>query len=121
MRAAHEYAGDADLVVSNPPYVEPGRGRTPRQPSRARARSGALSAFTGAARHCLGRRGRACFVYPAPELGTLFALLRAAGLEPKRMRAVHASPTRPARVVLVEAQPGKAGGLVIEAPLVERA
>jgi tRNA1Val (adenine37-N6)-methyltransferase len=120
MRAAHEYSGEADLVVSNPPYIEPGRGRAPLHASRARARSGKLAAFTGAARHFLGRRGRVCFVYPAPELGTLFSLLRAAGLEPKRMRAVHAAANRPARVVLVEAQPGKPGGLVIEAPLVER-
>jgi tRNA1Val (adenine37-N6)-methyltransferase len=121
LRAARDYGGEADLVVSNPPYVAPGRGRIPKEPGRARARNGELAAFTGAARHFLGRRGRACFVYPAPELEALFARLRADGLEPKRMRAVHASAGRPARVVLVEAQPGKRGGLVIEAPLVERA
>jgi len=119
-RAAHEHAGEADLVVSNPPYIEPGRGRAPAQPARARARSGSLASFTDAARRFLGRRGRACFVYPASELATLLALLRSAGLEPKRMRAVHAKATRPARVVLVEAQPGKHGGLVVEPPLFER-
>ena len=55
------------------------------------------------------------------QLATLFETLRAAGLEPKRMRAVHASAGRPARVVLVEAQPAKRGGLVIEPPFIERA
>jgi tRNA1(Val) A37 N6-methylase TrmN6 len=120
MRAAREYGGEADLVVSNPPYVEPGRGRLPKEPSRARARSGSLAAFVGAARHFLGRRGRACFVYPAGELTTLLFALRECGLEPKRLRAVHASAGRPARIVMVEAQPAKAGGLVVEPPLMER-
>ena len=119
-RAAREYAGTAQLVVCNPPYVEPGRGRAPREPARARARSGELAAFAAAARAFCARRGRACFVYPAGELATLIETLRAAGLEPKRMRAVHASANRPARVMMVEAQPGKRGGLVIEPALIER-
>ncbi len=117
--AARDLGGRAQLVVCNPPYFAPGRGRPASEPSRARARTGELAAFAGAARAFLGRRGRACFVYPAGELFALFTTLRAAGLEPKRLRAVHASAARPARVVLVEAQPGKPGGLVMEAPLIE--
>jgi tRNA1Val (adenine37-N6)-methyltransferase len=109
-----------DLVVCNPPYVAPGRGRLPKAPSTARARSGDLSLFTRAARAALGRRARACFVYPARELTSLWSALREAGLEPKRLRSVHATASAPARVVLVEARPGKAGGLAIEPPLVER-
>jgi tRNA1Val (adenine37-N6)-methyltransferase len=120
LRAAHDHPGSAQLVVCNPPFVEPGRGRVPSEPSRARARSGGLAAFAEAARIFLARRGRACFVYPANELATLLETLRGAGLEPKRLRAVHASASRPARVVLVEAQPAKRGGLVVEPALVER-
>lgn len=120
MRAAREWPGSADLVVCNPPYVEPGRGRAPKEPSRARARAGQLAGFVEAARLFLARRGRACFVYPANELATLLETLRKSGLEPKRMRAVHSSASRPARVVMVEAQPAKRGGLSIEPPLVER-
>jgi tRNA1Val (adenine37-N6)-methyltransferase len=118
-RAAYDHGGHAQLVVCNPPYFAPGRGRPAAEPSRARARSGELRAFATAARAFLGRRGRACFVYPAAELFALLEALREAGLEPKRMRAVHGAPKRPARVVLVEAQPGKRGGLVIEPPLFE--
>jgi tRNA1Val (adenine37-N6)-methyltransferase len=118
-RAMHEHGGRAQLVVCNPPYYAPGRGRQAAEPSRARARSGELGAFAMAARAFLGRRGRACFVYPAGELFALFGALRDAGLEPKRLRAVHGAAKRPARVVLVEAQPGKRGGLVIESPLFE--
>jgi tRNA1Val (adenine37-N6)-methyltransferase len=110
----------ADLVVCNPPYVAPGRGRVPVRPERARARSGELTHFTTAARSILGRRARACFVYPAYDLSALWAALKVAGLEPKRMRAVHSDEEAPARIVMVEAQAGKPGGLVVAPPLFER-
>src|SRR5262249_9539292 len=71
MCAAREHRASTDLVVCNPPYVEPGRGRTPAEPSRARARFGVLAHFAEAARLVLARRGRACFVYPGGELATL--------------------------------------------------
>ncbi|WP_394820847.1 tRNA1(Val) (adenine(37)-N6)-methyltransferase [Pendulispora albinea] len=118
-RICPEHAGAAHLVVCNPPYVEVGRGRVPAEGRRARARMGSLDAFVHAARTIAGRRARVCFVYPAREMATLFATLRAVGLEPKRLRAVHAKPDEPARIVLVESQPAKAGGLTIEPPLVE--
>ena len=110
--------GGCDLLTCNPPYVESGRGRP--ASVGATARMGTLSVFTEAARRVLGPRGRACFVYPAQELGTLLATLRASGLEPKRLCFVHAKSDQPARVVLVEARPGKQGGLVVSPPVVER-
>jgi tRNA1Val (adenine37-N6)-methyltransferase len=110
--------GAADLVVCNPPYVAPGRGREPLVSKEARV--GSLDHFVRAARLALGPRGRACFVYPAAELVTLTGALRDAGLEPKRLCFVHASEERPARVALVLAMPGKRGGLVVSPPLVER-
>lgn len=111
-------SGAADLVVCNPPYVEPGRGRTP-APSRARARSGPLSVFLDAARRLAGRRARVCLVYPAIEATTLLTELRARGLEPKRLRPVHGRRHDAARVVLVECCAGRPGGLALEPPLVE--
>lgn len=118
VRQVARLGGTFDLVVCNPPYVEPGRGR----PSKvaATARMGALADFIVAARALLAARGRACFVYPASELLALGQGLRDAGLEPKRLRLVHASADQPARVVLVEALPAKRGGLVVLPPLVER-
>lgn len=112
------YAGTADLVVCNPPYVAPGRGRTP-SPALAQAKRGSLGVFLDAARRTVGRRARACFVYPAIEATTLFAELRARGLEPKRAQFVHAKAKDPARVVMVECAAGRPGGLVVEPPLVE--
>jgi tRNA1Val (adenine37-N6)-methyltransferase len=116
--AARKRVGAADLVVCNPPYVEPGRGRAP-SAGRGQARTGPLRTFLDAARRLAGRRARVCFVYPANESTTLLTELRARGLEPKRLRAVYGKPSSPARIVLVECSAAKPGGLVMEPPLVE--
>lgn len=116
--AAKDLAASADLVVCNPPYVPPGRGRVPAEGVRA-AKYGELGTFIEAARRVAGKRSRACFVYPAIEATSLLTALRAHGLEPKRLRAVHGRPKDKARVVLVEALLGKPGGLAIEPPVIE--
>jgi tRNA1Val (adenine37-N6)-methyltransferase len=115
---ARSRRGEANLVVCNPPYIAPGRGRVPA--AEARARSGDLGIFVEAARQLAGRAARVCFVYPASELRSLMETLAAEGLHCKRMRFVHASPATAARVVLVEAKAGKPGGLHVLPPLVER-
>jgi tRNA1Val (adenine37-N6)-methyltransferase len=115
---ARKNRGVAATVVCNPPYFEPGTARVSK--ASERARSGELARFVRAARELLGKRGRACFVYPASDLARLLETLRASGLEPKRLRLVHATPSAPARVALVEARPAKPGGLSIMPPLVER-
>src|SRR5690606_26682683 len=93
----------ADLIVANPPYVALARARTDiPQGSRWEARHGELSPFLRAAADALAHRGRACFVYPAHALLDLMALSRRVGLEPKRLRMVHSTADRPARVALVE-------------------
>jgi len=110
--------GDAGLVVCNPPYVAPGRGRA--APSEARARIGELGTFVEAARQLAGRRARVCFIYPAAELGTLLGTLESHGLHAKRLRFVHATVAVPARVALVDARAGRPGGLTVLPALVER-
>jgi tRNA1Val (adenine37-N6)-methyltransferase len=112
--------GEANLVVCNPPYVAPGRGRSVGSEAEARARVGDLGPFVVAARQIAGRGARVCFVYPARELASLLARLGAEGLHAKRMRFVHSAPGAAARVALVEAQAGHAGGLIVVPPLVER-
>jgi tRNA1Val (adenine37-N6)-methyltransferase len=111
--------GDATLVVCNPPYVTPGRGRV--APNEERARMGELAGFVEAARQLAGRRARVCFVYPAQELGWLLSSFAAEGLHAKRMRLVHGTPKAAARVALVEARAGAQGGLIVLPPLIERA
>lgn len=115
---ARSRRGEASLVVCNPPYTSPGRGQV--RPAESLARCGDLAGFVHAARQVAGRRARVCFVYRAQELSTLLANLTDEGLHAKRMRFVHGTPEAPARVVLVEAQAGRAGGLFVMPPLVER-
>ncbi len=110
--------GEADLVVSNPPYVPEGRGRPPKAATRS-ARSGDVLAFLACARVLLARRGRAVFVYPAVELVSFLSAARSRGLEPKRLRFVHGRSGDVARIVLLELAAGKPGGLVVDPPLVE--
>lgn len=116
--AARAHRGEASVVVCNPPYVRPGAGRAPNEKKRD-ARMGDVKVFIAATRALLGKRGRACFVYPANDFARLSADFRAHGLEPKRARFVHPSPQANARVVLVEALAAKPGGLVVMPPLVE--
>ena len=115
---ARSRRGQASLVVCNPPYVPIGHGRVPA--AQARARSGRLDTFVEAARQLAGRNARVCFVYPAHDLSLLLSTLSAEGLHAKRLRFVHARPESPARIALVEAVAGKAGGLHVVPPLVER-
>jgi len=113
----------ANLVVANPPYVAPERdGRVARSSqvvARLAARRGNLAPFVRAAADALGKRGRVCIIYPAHALLDLMMLARTLGLEPKRLRFVHAKPERPARVALVQLASGKTGGLVVAPPLIE--
>jgi tRNA1Val (adenine37-N6)-methyltransferase len=102
------------LIVTNPPYFT--AGRTPADAARATARHGHLRPFVRCAAKHLGARGRFCVVYPAASLSTLFAELRHAQLEPKCLQFVHAKAAQDARIVMVMAQRGKPGGVVVRPP-----
>jgi tRNA1Val (adenine37-N6)-methyltransferase len=115
---ARSRRGEASLVVCNPPYTAPGRGHV--RPAEALARCGELAGFVHAARQVAGKRARVCFVYRAQELGALLGNFADEGLHAKRMRFVHGTADDPARIVLVEAQAGRPGGLFVLPPLVER-
>jgi tRNA1Val (adenine37-N6)-methyltransferase len=109
-----------DLVVTNPPYFPPGRGRPRRDPKSRRARSGSLEPFLrSGARALAGPSARLAVVYPAQALPELLALAEALTLVPKRLRFVHATSDRPARIVLLELRLAKPGGLVVLPPLIE--
>lgn len=108
------------LVVCNPPYFAPNEGRAPRDAARTQARFGGILGFVHAAAKFCGTRGRVCFVYPAHSSLRLLEALRESGLEPKRMGWVHPKAHAPARLVLVEAKPGKPGGMVVEAARIEQ-
>jgi tRNA1(Val) A37 N6-methylase TrmN6 len=112
--------GQADLVVVNPPFFEPGAARQAAHDRNRRARSGRLDPFLTAAGLALsGKRACACFAYPARSLEHLLQCAQRQGLVAKRLRLVHADRDQPARLCLLELRRAKAGGLVVEAPLYE--
>jgi len=110
-----------DLVVSNPPYRSASSGRIAPDDERARARhelAGGIEDFAGAAHWLLKPGGRFTVIYLAERLNSLLAGLSQAGIEPKRLRMVHATAESAARLVLVEGTKGGRPGLQVEKPLV---
>jgi tRNA1Val (adenine37-N6)-methyltransferase len=114
-------AESCQVVMANPPYRRPASGRLAPEDERARARhelSGGLEDFLSCAAYLLGTGGRFYMVHLAERLTDVLAGMRQAGLEPKRLRCVHARSGEPARMVLVEGRRGGAAGMAVETPLV---
>jgi len=114
-------AGSYDLVVSNPPYFPSGSGKSAPDESRASAReekSCTLSDICAAASRALRWGGSLALVHRPERLSGIFCAMTAAGIEPKRLRAVCTSAGRAPCLVLVEGRRGGNPGLTFEAPLI---
>ncbi len=112
---------DFDLVIANPPYRAGGTGRRSPEAGRdlARAESAAtLRDFVMAAACSLKHGGKAAFVFAAARGAELIGELRAARLEPKRVRMVHPRLELPATTMLIEARKGGGIELEVEPPLI---
>ena len=110
--------GEYDLVVCNPPYYY--LGKTSPDGSRAAARGDSLSPaqFSGAASYLLRRGGSFCLVHKPEFLTDIFAAMRLADIEPKRMRfAAHKSDSAPS-LVLIEGRRGGRPGLEVQPMLI---
>jgi tRNA1(Val) A37 N6-methylase TrmN6 len=110
-----------DLVIANPPYRAGGSGRRSPVAGRdlARAESAAtLRDFVAASARYLKHGGKTAFVFTAARSAELITELRAARLEPKRMRMVHPRLELPATTVLIEARKGGGVELEVEPPLI---
>ena len=117
---ADDYRGAFDLAVCNPPFRELASGRLSAGDQKAVARHElelTLTELADASRKLLRQDGRLCLVYPTRRTNELFTILPAAGLEPARVRFVHARAGEPANLVLVEVRSGGAAELVVEPPL----
>ena len=102
--------GNYDLVVCNPPYYYNGP-KSP-DPARAAARGGALSPaqFSGAASYLLKRGGEFCVVHKPEFLAEIFAAMRLADIEPKRLQFVcHKADSAPSLVLISGRRGGKPG------------
>jgi tRNA1Val (adenine37-N6)-methyltransferase len=113
-------AGAFGTVVCNPPYRAVGSGRLNPNLEKAMARHEltlTLTQLVQACRHGLADAGLLALVYHPSRLAELYVRLDAAGLRPRRMRLVHATPQAAATMVLVEAEQGSRGALTVLPPL----
>lgn len=105
-------AGGFDLAVSNPPWFRAGAGRSG---GPARCEEGCtLEQLCAAAGRLVRNGGRFALVHRPQRLADLFAALRGAGLEPKRLRLVQHGPDKPPSAALVECVKQGRPGLDVE-------
>jgi tRNA1Val (adenine37-N6)-methyltransferase len=107
-------------VISNPPYIKSGCGRSCPEKGRNAARSevyGGLSDLIGAAEHLIGESGRFFIIFTASRVEELLRELNNNALWPLRMRFIHPKKGKAASRVLVEAV---AGVDVQREPMLER-
>lgn len=114
-------AGAFDLVVCNPPYYVSGGGRLPTRDAMRTARaelSCTAEDACAAAAYLLRWGGSFCLVHKPERLTDLLCAMRAASLEPKRLRFVCPRMGSTPSLVLLEGRRGGRPGLEIPSPLV---
>ncbi|MCD8088027.1 MAG: methyltransferase [Oscillospiraceae bacterium] len=101
--------GAYDLVVCNPPYYYSGKPSP--DGDRAAARSGLSPAqFSGAASYLLRKGGTFCLVHKPEYLTDIFAAMRLADIEPKRLQMVaHKVESAPSLVLIAGRRGGRPG------------
>lgn len=119
-RAAGLNAGMADLLLTNPPYLEFGRHRPSPEPRKAMAHSfaeGTLDAWLSVCADLLRPGGRIGLIHRADALPACLDAMqgRFGGLA---LRPVHARATRPAIRVLISGVKGSRAPLRLDPPLV---
>ena len=105
-------AGSFDLVVSNPPYFSLGSGGSG-GPARSEEHC-ALEELCAAAARLVRNGGRFALCHRPERLTDVVCILRASGLEPKRLKLVSHGPGHPPSLLLVEGVRQGKPGLTIE-------
>lgn len=114
--AARLGCGVCDLATTNPPYTAEGAGLVSPDASRALSRYSALcplDEWIAACARVLKNGGRLCAVFPAARLLDLCDAMRAAGVEPKRLRFVAARADAAPKLVLLEGRRQGRPGLYV--------
>ncbi|MGQ9707101.1 MAG: tRNA1(Val) (adenine(37)-N6)-methyltransferase [bacterium] len=114
-------SGRFQFVISNPPYIKPGRGRVPPDSVKAIAKSESemsIDDLIKSANYLLKNRGRFSLIWTARRFAGLIYNLKVRNFEPKRIRFVHTYSDRKANLVLVEAVKNGGEELIIEKPLI---
>ena len=114
-------SGSFDLVVCNPPYYDPGSGKTPASEALQTARSEVtctLEDVCRAAAFLLRWGGEFCLVHKPERLTDVLCAMRAHHIEPKRLRFVCPTASAAPSLILVEGKRGGKSGLTILPPLI---
>lgn len=99
--------GSFDLIVSNPPYYATGSGK---DGGPARMEREELDTLCQAAARLLRNGGRFALSFPTQRMVDLFEAMRRWDLEPKRLKLLSHTPTKPPYALLVEGvRQGKPG------------
>lgn len=112
-----------DLVAANPPYFPAGSGFASPSKAKATARtegSFTLTAACGAAGRLCRYGGRFALCLRPERLAELFAALRGAGFEPKRLQLVQTGAEKAPNLALVESIRGGKPGLSVRPVKIER-
>ena len=114
-------AGETDLVVCNPPYFKSGSGGKASGAVRQAAREEntcTIAEVCAAAAYLLRWGGTFSLVFRPERLADLLCAMRAAGIEPKRLRFVEKQAGSAPILILAEGRRGGNPGLRYEPPLV---
>lgn len=112
--------GQADLVVTNPPFFEAGEGRPSPDAGRRAAHEmagGGLPEWIAAASRLLRPRGCLVLIHRADALGACLSAL-SRGFGGIGVRAIHSRAGENATRILVTARKGMRGPLAIHPPLI---
>ena len=114
-------AASCGLVISNPPFGQPGRGHLSPDPARAQARHELrliADDLWRRARELLRLGARLALCWPPGRLPQALAGLTDHGLAPRRLRLVHGRAELPAKIALIEAVKDGGEELNVEPPLI---
>ncbi len=114
------FGGEAECVISNPPYMRRSSGKDNASEEMNIARreeNGCIADFCSAASRILKHGGYFTAVYRPDRLSELLSAMTAASLEPKRLVMVYPTASDKPCLVLAEGKKGAAPGIVISRPL----
>lgn len=109
------------LVTCNPPYAASGSAIPSPYPSIQGARQEELCTLEDvakAAHWLLKYHGKFCFMLPAHRLTEAIDILKQYQMEAKRIRMVHSTQDKEARLVLIEGMKGVSAGVHVLPPLI---
>ncbi len=119
--APSDIGGEADMVITNPPYMPAGSGfasSAGEMDDARRENNGGIGDFVRSAASLLKYGGYFTAVYLPSRMSELFSSMTRYGIEPKRLVTVYPDRISKPSLILVEGKKGAAPGLICSRPLI---